>query len=99
MLDQILVPPDIVGDRVNYLKEGIEVTAVFYGKKIFSLELPQFLELMVTKTEDPNEKISVSNATKIGVLETGAKVEVPLFIETGDIIKVDTKSSEYIQRI
>ena len=89
----------IVGDKVNYLKEGIQIKAIFYGDTIFSVELPQFLELMTIKLEDLKSKISVSSASKIAILETGAKVEVPLFIEVGDIIKVDTHIGEYVQRI
>jgi len=73
--------------------------AMFYGKTIFSVELPQFLELMVIKLEDIESKVSVSEASKVAVLETGAKVEVPLFVEVGDIIKVDTHIGEYVQRI
>lgn len=97
-LDQVLVPTSIVGNKVNYLKEGIELKAFFYGDTIFSVELPQFLELMVTKTQTDDE-IMTANGTKIAILETGAKIDVPPFIETGDIIKVDTKTDEYIQRV
>lgn len=95
-LEQILVPSPVVGNRVNYLKEGVEVKASLYGDTVFAIELPQFLELMVSKTE--NEGSSAS-AAKVAILETGAKVEVPPFIESGDIIKVDTKTDEYIQRV
>lgn len=98
-LNEVLVPFSIVGDKVNYLKEGIQVKALFYGNTIFSVELPQFLELMVIKLEDLQSKVSVSNASKIAILETGAKVEVPLFIEVGDVVKVDTHIGEYVQRI
>ena len=98
-LDQILVPNAVVGEKINYLKEGIEVSAAFYGETVFSVELPQFLELMVSTTEGDQDLSPLSNATKVAVLETGAKVEVPPFIEPGDIIKVDTKTSEYIQRV
>lgn len=94
-LDQVLIPIRVVADKVNYLKEGVELKAFFYGDTIFSVELPQFLELMVAKTHSEEE----GNGTKIAVLETGAKIEVPPFIETGDIIKVDTKTDEYIQRV
>lgn len=97
-LDQILVPSDIVGNKINFLKEGVELKAFFYGDTIFAVELPQFLELMVAKTQSDEEGNSV-NATKLAILETGAKIEVPPFIETGDIIKVDTKTDEYIQRV
>lgn len=95
----MLVSTDVVGDKVNYLKEGIQIKAMFYGETIFSIELPQFLELMIVKLEDVKSKVSVSSASKIAILETGAKVEVPLFIEVGDIIKVDTHLGEYVQRI
>jgi len=98
-LDQVLINSDILGEKINYLKEGILITARFYGSSVFSIELPAFLELMVVKTETGQDKMSVSNSTKAAILETGAKVDVPLFIETGDIIKVDTLKQEYIQRI
>lgn len=98
-LEQILVPALVIGDRSNYLKEGVEVEATCYGDTIFSIELPQFLELMVSKTEGDTKHMPASNASKIAILETGAKVEVPPFIESGDILKVDTRLNEYIQRV
>jgi len=98
-LDQVLVPPSILSDKINYLKEGIRVSSLFYGKSIFSIELPQFLELMVIKTQSVEDKLKVSNSTKEAILETGAKIEVPLFVEVGDIIKVDTNLHEFIQRV
>jgi elongation factor P len=98
-LEQVLVPAQIIGDKVNYLKEGIEIKAIFYGDSIFSVELPQFLELMVVKTSEPESSVHMTNATKSAILETGAKIEVPMFIETGDIIKVDTHTNDYIQRV
>ncbi|MES2199326.1 MAG: elongation factor P, partial [Chlamydiota bacterium] len=61
-LEQVLVQAPIIGDKVNYLKEGIEVKATFYGETIFSIELPQFLELMVVKTESMESRAHVSNA-------------------------------------
>lgn len=98
-LEEVLVPVNVVGDKANYLKESIQLKAMFYGDTIFSIELPQFLELMVMKLEELQSNVSVFNASKIALLETGARVEVPLFIEAGDIIKVDTQVGEYIQRI
>ncbi|MCH9704042.1 MAG: elongation factor P [Chlamydiae bacterium] len=91
-LDQVAVAPDVVGDKANYLKEGVELEATFYGERVFSVELPQFLELMVAKSEGGGQ-------SKQAVLETGASVEVPPFIEAGDVIKVDTRTNEYIQRV
>jgi elongation factor P len=98
-LDQMVVPASIVSEKSNFLKEGVQVKASFYGDTIFSLELPQFLELMVSRTLGEDERKAVQNATKIAILETGARIEVPPFIESGDIIKVDTKTNEYIQRV
>jgi elongation factor P len=98
-LDQVLIPASVVGDKCQYLKEGIELQANFYGDTVFSIELPQFLELMISKTDPVGEGAALSNATKVAVLETGAKVEVPMFIESGDVIKVDTQSHEFVQRV
>lgn len=98
-LDQVLVPSQVISDKVNFLKEGIELKAMFYGDTVFSVELPQFLELIVIKTEESDSAVHVANATKVAVLETGARVDVPMFIESGDIIKVDTQLNEYIQRV
>jgi elongation factor P len=94
-LEQVLVPANVIGRQVNYLKEGVDLKASFYGESIFAVELPQFLELMVVKTEEGESEAG----TKVALIETGAKIEVPPFIEVGDIIKVDTKSDEYIQRV
>lgn len=98
-LEQVLVPRNVIADKVNYLKEGIEIKAMFYGKQVFSIELPQFLEVMVGKTEPSEASASMSNATKVAVLETGARIDVPLFVETGDIVKVDTTTNEFVQRV
>lgn len=98
-LDQIHVTPTIIGNKIHYLKEGTDVKAQFYGDVIYSLELPQFLEIMVSKTEDLPENKMMANATKKAVLETGAVLQVPLFIDVGDIVKVDTRNDEYIQRV
>ncbi len=94
-LEQVLVSPPIIGNKAEYLREGVELKASFYGDTIFSVELPQFLELMVAKIDSG----AVVNGTKVAVLETGAKIEVPSFIEVGDIVKIDTRTDEYVQRM
>ncbi|HRD55986.1 MAG TPA: elongation factor P [Parachlamydiaceae bacterium] len=98
-LDQVLIPSSIIGEKINYLKEGTELKASFYGDTIFTVELPQFLEIMAAKIEGGNGSLQIGSPNKVAVLETGARVEVPPFIEVGDIIKVDTKTDEYIQRV
>ncbi len=98
-LEQILVPNEVIGDKVNYLKEAVGVKAFLYGDTVFSVDLPQFLELMIVKTEDLDASNVMSASNRLAILETGAKIEVPMFIESGDIIKVDTKTDEYVQRV
>lgn len=98
-LDQVLIPANVIGEQVNYLKEGIELKASFYGDTVFSVELPQFLELMVSKVETLKGGKGDRAGVKVATLETGAKIDVPPFIEVGDILKVDTKTDEYIQRV
>lgn len=99
-LEQVLVPAIILGDKVHFLKEGIQIKAMFYGETIFSIELPEFLEIMVVKTESGEAPSAAgSSNTKGAILETGAKVTVPLFIDSGDVIKVNTQTQEFVQRI
>jgi len=97
-LEQVRVPSSIIGSKVNYLKEGVDVKALLYGQTVFSLELPEFLELMVVSTRAPKAGEAQAGA-KIAQLEPGAEIEVPPFIEIGDIIKVSTQLEEYIQRV
>ena len=98
-LEQKLVEAKIIGECAHFLKEGVRLKATFYGDKVFSVELPQFLELMIVKTDEKKHKTVVSNSTKIAMLETGAKIEVPVYIEEGDIVKIDTNTKEFVQRI
>ena len=99
-LEQIFIPTEIILEKVNYLKEGISLTAFCSKNIVFSVELPQFLEIMVGEIEDLKENQStVANMGRLAILETGAKIEVPLFIEVGDIIKVDTYTGEFTQRV
>lgn len=98
-LDQMLIPQEVIGARIDYLKEGIEIQAAFYGDMVFSVELPQFLELMVSETEGEEGNVPVANVTKVAILETGARIDVPPFVDSGDIIKVDTTTNEFIQRV
>jgi elongation factor P len=94
-LEKVLIPTQVVGDNSEYLKEGVQIIASFYGDSVFTVELPQFLELMTAEVGEKQD----NNGNKQAILETGAKVKVPSFIQAGDIIKVDTRNHEYIQRV
>jgi elongation factor P len=98
-LEVMNVPGEVIGSKVHYLKEGIEVKGSCFGPTIFSVDLPQFLELMVSSIETGEETGRQGGGARVAVLETGAKLEVPPFIDVGDIIKVDTRLEEYIQRV
>lgn len=98
-LDMIQIERKVIKEKADFLKEGVQIKAIFYGDIIFSVELPQFLELIVVKVNTTKPKVSIASASKTAVVETGAQIAVPLFIETGDIIKIDTFTKEYIQRV
>ena len=96
--DQITVPSGSIGDAVNFLKEGDTAVLPMYKEEIVGVELPAAVELEVTETEPGEKGDRVSGARKPATLETGLVVQVPLFVEPGDRIKVDTRSGEYLTR-
>ncbi len=98
--DQITVPEDKVGDASKYLKEGIELEIlVDEEENIITIEPPIFVELEVVETEPGFRGDTATNAMKPAKLETGATVNVPLFINEGDFLKIDTRSGQYVERI
>jgi elongation factor P len=96
--DQLQVPSDSIGDAVNFLKEGDTAVLPMYNDEIVGVELPAAVELVVTDTEPGMQGDRVSGARKAATLETGLIVQVPLFVNIGDRIKVDTRSSDYLSR-
>ena len=96
--DQLHVPSDSMGDAVNYLKEGDTAVLPMYKSEIVGVELPAAVELVVTDTEPGMQGDRVSGARKAATLETGLVVQVPLFVNVGDRVKVDTRSSDYLSR-
>jgi len=97
--EQIQLNGDIIGESKGYLLENMELSVIFYKGKPISIELPIFIKAKVTKTEPGIKGDTVSSSFKPAEIETGAKLQVPLFISTGDIIKIDTRTGEYITRI
>jgi len=97
--EQIPLTADQLGDSLRFLKENITVKALFYQRKIVSIELPTFVELKVVGTEPGFRGNTVSSAFKPAKLETGAVVQVPLFVNKGDTIRVDTRKGVYLERI
>lgn len=96
--EQFELPADFVDDAASYLKEGNEVSLQFYDGKVINVELPNNLYLEVTYAEEVVKGDTTSSVQKDATLETGKVVKVPAFIKTGDVIKVDTRTGEYIER-
>ena len=88
-----------VGDARQYLKENLEVDVLFWRGKPINIELPAFIEATVTHCEPGMKGDTASGATKPATLETGATVQVPLFIKEGEVIRVDTRSGTYVERV
>ncbi|NLJ33698.1 MAG: elongation factor P [Firmicutes bacterium] len=97
--EQINFPQEELGDTISLLKENMLIYVMEYKGDVIGIELPNFVELAITETEPGIRGDTVSGATKRAVLETGAEVLVPLFIEEGDVIRVDTRSREYMERV
>ena len=95
-----LVPinADDVGDTLKFVKENMVCKILSYKGKVFGLEPPTFVELEVTTTEPGFKGDTATNATKPATLETGAEIRVPLFINEGDKIRIDTRTGEYMER-
>jgi len=96
--EQEQVPNDFVEDQLKFLKEGEEVDVDFYDNQIISIELPTFVILEVTHTEPGVKGDTATAAYKPATVETGTQIQVPLFVNEGDKIKIDTRTGEYIER-
>ncbi len=96
--DQLHVEASDLGDAVRYLKEGAAAVVPVYEGQVVGIELPAAVELDVTETEPGLQGDRVSGARKAATLETGLVVQVPLFVESGERVKVDTRTGEYLAR-
>ena len=96
--DQIALNKDDVGDTLKFVKENEMVKILSYEGQVFGIEPPLFVELEVTETEPGFKGDTAQGATKPAVVETGATVNVPLFINQNEIIKIDTRTGEYLGR-
>jgi elongation factor P len=97
--EQISLSADEVGEARNFLKENTEVEMLFIDGSPATVELPNFMELAVVETEPGVRGDTASGGSKLARLETGASLQVPLFLNVGDVVKVDTRSGEYLSRV
>ena len=93
-----LADENVIGDKKNFLLENTTVDVLFFGEKIIEITLPLVVKLKVTKSDPGVRGDTATNVTKPATLETGYTVQVPLFIEEGEYIKVDTRTGEYVER-
>ena len=97
--DQIALSKDNVGDSLKFVKENEMVKLVSHAGEVFAIEPPLFVELVITESEPGVNGDTATGATKPAVVETGATVMVPLFVNQGDTIKIDTRTGEYLSRV
>ena len=97
--NQFPVSAGFLGSRGTFIVEGITVTGYFHDDRLVKVDIPNFIELEVASTEPGVKGDTVSNVEKGATLESGAVIQVPLFVKTGDKVKVDTRSGEYVERL
>ena len=96
--EQIPISKDTLGDDFRFVKENTVCKLVSYKGSVFTVEVPNFMDLEVTETEPGLRGDTATNVTKPATLETGAEIKVPLFINPGDKIRIDTRTGEYLER-
>lgn len=96
--EQLPIDKSKLGNSFRFVKENMEVKVLSYKGNVFGVEPPFFVELEVTETDPGFKGDTATNATKPATLETGAEIKVPLFIDTGDMIRIDTRTGEYMER-
>ncbi len=97
--EQIGLGKDVIGDAMKFVKENDSCKVCSYNGSVFSVEPPLFVELEITETEPGFKGDTAQGATKPATVETGAMVQVPLFVNQGDKIKIDTRTGEYLSRV
>lgn len=97
--EQIPLDAVVIGDGKDFLKENTVIQVLFHNGKAIGVELPTFVELKIVETEPGFKGDTATNAQKPAILETGAKISVPLFLKEGDLIKVDTRDYTYLEKV
>ncbi|MBR6549128.1 MAG: elongation factor P [Clostridia bacterium] len=97
--DQLPINASDLGDNFKFVKEGMICRILSYKGKVFGIEPPTFVELLITATEPGVRGDTATNVTKPATTETGAEVRVPLFVNEGDTIRIDTRTGEYMERV
>jgi len=97
--EEIAISESSIGDNKKFLNDNIEVMGYFYKNDALTVNLPNFIEVKITNTEPGVKGDTAKSGTKPAEIETGASIQVPLFIDVGDRIKVDTRTGQYVERV
>jgi elongation factor P len=97
--EQVTVTAEVIGEDADLMKDNIDVTVLFFNERAVGASLPTFVVLRVTQTEPGARGDTSGSVTKAATVETGAEIQVPLFINEGDLLKVDTRSRSYVERV
>lgn len=97
--EQLSIPAETVGSAANWLKENDEATLMYAGEELISIEPPMFVELEVTETEPGFKGDTATNTTKPATLETGVTIQVPTFVEIGDVLQIDSRDGRFVKRV
>lgn len=97
--EQVSIISDVIGDDAAFLKDNLECAVLFFNERAVGVSLPTFVIVEITQTEPGARGDSTGNVTKPAIIETGAEIAVPLFINEGDVVKVDTRSRAYVERV
>jgi len=96
--EMVALDKDVLGEAVNYLIEGMVITAMFFEGRVVGVEVPMFVELTVKETTPNIKGAAVQNTSKPAILETGFEIKVPPYIESGNRVKIDTRTGEFVER-
>jgi len=97
--EQLFLTADQLGESKDFLKENLVIKALFHNRRPIGIEVPMFVEMRVVNSEPGVRGDTATGATKPATLESGAVIQVPLFVEEGDVVRIDTRTREYITRV
>lgn len=97
--DQVMIPAEVLGDQAGFLTDGLTCDVLFFNERPIGVDLPTFVELEVVHCEPGVRGDTATNVTKPATLSTGAVVQVPLFVNEGDWLKIDTRTGDYVERV
>jgi len=97
--EDVAISEDSMGDKIKFLKDNCDVTAYYYKEDVLYVNLPNFMEYKITHTEPGIKGDTAKSGTKPATIDSGAQVNVPLFVDVGDMIKVDTRTGSYVERV